>query len=191
MSKQQTSKKALVRSCPWIVFTCLAVFFLMACANAYPGSSSASTATPTQTPASTTTTTSTSTATATPAATATSTPAQPGAAFNVTGIDMAVQPRSIAGNACGTPITVTYTATFHIAANSPGGTIQFTYTVNNGRGSAPASITVAPGQTTATYSFSWSGNLPADHTYPGLGGVMATSPNSITSLLLKPNGVCG
>lgn len=111
-------------------------------------------------------------------------------AFKVTRIDMVVSPLSIAGKACGTAITVTYTATFHIAANSPGGTIQFTYTVNNGRSSPGASITVAPGETTKTYSFTWSGNLPADHTYPGFGGVMTSSPNAVTSPLVKPDGMC-
>jgi hypothetical protein len=112
------------------------------------------------------------------------------AAFAVTSINMAVSPASIAGKACGTPITVTYTATFHIAANSPGGTIQFTYTVNNGRSSPSASVTVAPGQTTTTYSFTWSGNLPADHTYPGPGGVMTSSPNVVESPLVAPTGMC-
>jgi hypothetical protein len=112
------------------------------------------------------------------------------AAFQVTSIDMAVSPISIAGKACGTPITVTYTATFHIAAYSPGGTIQFTVTENNGRSSSAASITVAPGQTTKTYSFAWSGNLPLDHTYPGLGGVMTSSPNALTSPLVQPTGQC-
>ncbi len=113
-----------------------------------------------------------------------------GAAFKVTSIDMAVSPTSIAGMACGTQITVTYTATFHIAANSPGGTIQFLYTVNNGRSSPGASVNVSPGQTTATYSFTWSGNLPADHTYPGLGGVITSSPNAVNSPLVKPMGMC-
>ena len=99
------------------------------------------------------------------------------AAFHVASISMAVNPTSIAGKTCGTAIVVTYTATFHVAANSPGGTIQFTYTVNNGRSSPGASITVSPGQTTATYTFTWTGNLPSDHTYPGLGGVITSSPN--------------
>ena len=112
------------------------------------------------------------------------------AAFQVTSIDMAVSPNSIAGMACGTQITVTYTATFHLLANGPGGTIQFTYTVNNGRGSTSAHMTVAPGQTTATYSFTWSGKLPADHTRPDFGGVMTSSPNAITSPLVKPTGTC-
>lgn len=112
------------------------------------------------------------------------------AAFQVTSIDMAVSPTSIAGMACGTQITVTYTATFHIAANSPGGSIQFIYTVNNGRSTPGASVNVSPGQTTATYSFTWSGNLPPDHTYPGLGGVITSSPNVIKSSSVKPDGLC-
>lgn len=112
------------------------------------------------------------------------------AAFNVSSIDMAVSPTSIAGMTCGTQITVTYTATFHIAANSPGGTIQFLYTVNNGRSSPGASVNVGPGQTTATYSFTWAGNLPVDHTYPGLGGVITSSPNAVNSPFVKPSGMC-
>ena len=111
-------------------------------------------------------------------------------AFQVTSVDMAVSPASITGRTCGTPLTVTYTATFHIAPNGPGGTIQFQYTINNGRGSTPANLTVAAGQTTATYSFQWSGTLPPDHTYPGNGGVIVTSPNQITSALVAPTGQC-
>ena len=111
-------------------------------------------------------------------------------AFDVTSISMAVNPTSIAGKTCGTAIVVTYTATFHIAANNPGGTIQFTYTVNNGRSSPGASVTVTPGQTTATYSFTWSGNLPSDHTYPGLGGVITSSPNAVQSPMVQPTGMC-
>jgi hypothetical protein len=112
------------------------------------------------------------------------------AAFKVTSIDMAVSPTTIAGKACGTSLTVTYTATFHLAANSLGGTIQFVYTVNNGRSSPSASVTVAPGETTKTYSFTWSGNLPADHTYPEDGGVITSSPNAVASPLVKPDGLC-
>jgi hypothetical protein len=113
-----------------------------------------------------------------------------GVALQVTGVDMAVNPTSIAGMACGTSITVTYTATFHVVPNSTGGTVQFLYTVNNGRGSPSASLTFAPGETVKTYSFTWSGNLPADHTYPGLGGVVVTSPNSLKSQMVQPSGMC-
>ena len=112
------------------------------------------------------------------------------AAFQVTSVDMAVSPTSIQGLACGTSVVVTYTATIHVAANGPGGTVQFSYTVNNGRGQTPASITFSPGQTTRTYTFTWSGALPADHTYPGPGGIQVTSPNQLTSQLVAPTGTC-
>ncbi|HEX8037155.1 MAG TPA: hypothetical protein VF510_25095 [Ktedonobacterales bacterium] len=117
---------------------------------------------------------------------------QPGASgpFQVTSVAMTVTPTSITGTKCGTFLTVTYTALLHLAPNGPGGTIHFAYTVNNGRSSNPASITVAPGQTTASYAFRWSGTLPADHTYPEPGGVMVQSPNAVTSSLLGPSGTC-
>ena len=110
--------------------------------------------------------------------------------FQVTSASMKVNPTSIAGTSCGTYLTVTYTATFHLAPNGPGGTIQFEYTVNNGRGSNLTSITVPPGQTTATYTFTWSGNLPPDHTAPEGGGVVVHSPNNVTSGLVGPSGRC-
>jgi predicted thioesterase len=112
------------------------------------------------------------------------------AAFQVTQVDMTVSPTSIQGMSCGTSIVVTYTATIHVAANSPGGTVQFTYTLNNGRSQTPASITFSPGQTVRTYTFTWSGALPADHTYPGPGGIQVTSPNQLTSQLVGPTGMC-
>jgi hypothetical protein len=112
------------------------------------------------------------------------------AAFQVTKVDMTVSPTSIQGLSCGTSVVVTYRATIHVAANSPGGTIQFSYTVNNGRGQTPASITFSPGQTIRTYTFTWSGALPADHTYPGPGGIQVTSPNQLTSSLVAPTGMC-
>lgn len=112
------------------------------------------------------------------------------APFSVTSADLAVSPTSIAGIACGSAVTLTYTATFSIAAGGPGGEIHFEYTMNNGRGSTNASISVAAGQTIATYSFTWSGELPADHIYPVLGGVIVTSPNQVTSSLVAPTGSC-
>jgi predicted thioesterase len=112
------------------------------------------------------------------------------AAFQVTKVDITVNPQSIQGRACGTSVVVTYTATIHVAANSPGGTVQFSYTVNNGRSQTPASITFSPGQTVRTYTFTWSGVLPADHTYPGPGGIQVSSPNQLTSALVAPTGTC-
>jgi len=73
--------------------------------------------------------------------------------LKVTSVSMSVTPGSIAGVSCGTNVTVTYTALFHVRPNSVGGTVQFNYTVNNGRGQTPASITFSPGQTMRTYTF--------------------------------------
>ncbi len=114
----------------------------------------------------------------------------PSGAFQVKSVSMAVNPASVASAHCGSFLTVTYTATFHLAANGPGGTIQFEYTDDNGRGSTLASVAVAPGQTTASYPFHWSGNLPSDHTAPEGGGVIVHSPTAITSALLGPSGRC-
>jgi hypothetical protein len=112
------------------------------------------------------------------------------AAFKVTSVAMTVSPTTIAGMSCGTNVTVTYTATFHVAADSNGGTVQFQYTVNNGRGSSAGSVTFGSGETSKTYTFTWSGPLPADHTYPGPGGVIVSSPNAINSQLIGPAGSC-
>lgn len=71
-------------------------------------------------------------------------PTPPASSFRVTSVSLSVSPASISGRSCGTYLTVTYTATFHLAPNGPGGTIRFLYSVNNGRGSTSASITVAP-----------------------------------------------
>lgn len=111
-------------------------------------------------------------------------------AFTVQSVSMSVSPGSLAGDACGSSLTVTYTATFHLAANGPGGTIHFEYTTTNGRGSTPASVVVAPSQTSASYSFTWSGALPADHTAPGPGGVQVSSPNALISQMVAPTGAC-
>ncbi len=117
-------------------------------------------------------------------------PATVHAPLKVTSVDMSVAPPSIAGIACGTHLTVTYTATFHVAPNSAGGVVQFGYTVNNGRGQSMAKLTFGPGETTKTYTFTWSGALPADHTYPEPGGIEVTSPNAVTSALVGPTGMC-
>ncbi len=122
--------------------------------------------------------------TPTPTMTTTSVP------FKVTSVDMSVVPGSIAGVACGTYVTVTYKATIHVLPHGPGGTIHFGYTVNNGRSQNMASVKIASQQTSVTYTFTWSGALPADHTYPGPGGINVTSPNQLISPMVGPSGTC-
>ena len=106
--------------------------------------------------------------------------------LKVMSVSMSVTPGSIANISCGTNLTVTYTALFHVVANSAGGTVHFNYTVNNGRGQTPASITFNPGETTKSYTFTSRGALPVDHTYPEPGGVQVTSPNQLTSPIFSP-----
>lgn len=125
-----------------------------------------------------------------PSPTSTPTPTANLAPFTVTSVTMSVTPGSLSGIACGTDVTVTYTATIHIAANSPGGIVRFGYTTDNGMSQNTASVTFAPGETSKTFSFTWSGALPADHTQPGLGGINVTSPNQILSPMVKPEGTC-
>jgi serine/threonine protein kinase len=110
--------------------------------------------------------------------------------FSVVSVTISVNPTTIAGMTCGSPVTVTYTATFVVTSNSPGGTVKFDYTINNGHSSTTANLTFDAGRTTKTYQFSWSGNLPADHTYPGVGEVITSSPNQITSNGIQPTGQC-
>lgn len=129
-------------------------------------------------------------ATTAPGTQASTTPLPSSVPFKVISIDMRVNPTSIAGMACGQAITVTYTATFHVAANSSGGTAQFLYTVNNGRSTTPASLNFGPGETIKTYAFTWQGALSSDNVYPGLGGVQTSNPNEVHSPSVKPAGTC-
>ena len=175
-------KNALKRPIVLCLFTCMVMFGIVACSAGGTGGAGP---TPTATITKTATSVPTQPVTVTPSPT--SVPQSP---FKVTKIDMAVNPATIAGLACGTSLTVTYTATIHVAANSPGGTVKFNYTINNGRGDTPASISFNPGETTKTYSFTWSGALLSDHVYPGAGGILVTSPNQLTSSLVAPTGQC-
>ncbi|HZO71492.1 MAG TPA: hypothetical protein VFB60_04770 [Ktedonobacteraceae bacterium] len=164
-----------------IILICLALFVLAGCGNPDNVGASGNPGTATLTPAQ-------ATPTAQPTSSPPGNPAQ--APFSVTSIDMAVSPASIAGMACGTSINVVYTATFHAPANSPGGTVQFVYTTNNGRSTPRASIAFAPGETVKTYAFSWSGTLYPDNVNPGLGGVVTNAPNAVSSPTVKPTGTC-
>ena len=124
------------------------------------------------------------TATATSAtATVTATP------FTVQSITMSVNPKDISSYTCGTTITVTYTAAFTVS-DSPGGTVQFSYTTDNGQSQTNATLTFAAGQTTQQYKFSQTGQLVSGGTFPGVGNVQVTSPNSYTAQGIQPTGQC-
>jgi hypothetical protein len=112
------------------------------------------------------------------------------ATFRVTSIDMSVTPSTTSIWRCGSFIQVVYTAVFHVVSGPNGGTIVFTYTVNNGRSQTAEKLTILPGQHLSNFVFTWQGNLPADHTFPEPGGVLVTSPNSLVSQRVFPAGRC-
>lgn len=112
------------------------------------------------------------------------------ASFTVASIDMTVSPTTVSLWKCGSYIQVIYNAVFHVVSGPNGGTIVFSYTLNNGRSQTPEKLTIIPGQHLSNFTFTWQGSLPIDHTYPGLGGVLVASPNSIQSPMVAPAGKC-
>ncbi len=110
--------------------------------------------------------------------------------FKVTRVDMSVTPGTLSTWKCGAYIQVVYTATFHVNPGPGGGLIAFSWTVNNGRSQTNEQLTIIPGQSKSDYVFTWQGALPADHTAPGPGGVLVTSPNKIISKMVWPTGGC-
>ncbi len=112
------------------------------------------------------------------------------ATFTVTSISMSVSPTSVSLWKCGSYIQVVYNAVFHVVSGPNGGTIVFSYTVNNGRSQMSEKLTILPGQRLSNFTFTWQGSLPVDHTYPGLGGVLVTSPNYLQSPMVSPSGKC-
>jgi hypothetical protein len=112
------------------------------------------------------------------------------AAFTVTSIDMSVTPTTVSIWKCGSYIQVVYNAVFHVVSGPNGGTIVFSYTVNNGRSQTPEKLTIIPGQHQSNFVFTWQGSLPSDHTFPAPGGVLVTSPNHLVSQRVVPAGRC-
>lgn len=112
------------------------------------------------------------------------------AKFTVTSIDMSVNPSTTSTWKCGSSIQVVYNAVFHVVSGPNGGTIVFSYTINNGRSQTPEKLTILPGQRLSNFVFTWQGSLPSDHTYPGPGGVAVTSPNTLLSQTVSPTGKC-
>jgi len=112
------------------------------------------------------------------------------APFTVTSITMSVTPTTTSTWKCGSSIQVVYNAVFHVVSGPNGGTIVFSYTVNNGRSQTMEKVTILPGQRLSNFVFTWQGSLPSDHTYPGPGGVFVTSPNSLLSQMVSPVGMC-
>jgi hypothetical protein len=156
------------------------LFFVLGSRNNNPAVTPTPGVTPTATP--------TATATATPGATPTATPTT--VPFQVTTINLTVDPLSVAGQSCGTQLTLTYTATFNVLAKGPGGAIQFTYTTDGGRTTKTGVVQLSPGETSMKFQFPSSGTLELNGAFPGAGQVTTTSPNTVSSQAVTPSGAC-
>lgn len=130
------------------------------------------------------------TPTPTPTATPGTTPTPTSVPFQVTTINLSVNPLSIAGKSCGTQLTVTYTATFNVLPKGPGGAVQFTYTTDGGRTSKTGVVQFSPGQSSMQFQFPASGTLELNGAFPGAGQVTTTSPNTMSSQAVTPSGTC-
>ncbi len=145
---------------------------------------------PTPAPGATPTPTLVTTPTPTPTPVTTPTPTPTSVPFQVTVIDMSVSPLSTAAMLCGTQLTVTYTATFHVLPNGHGGAVQFIYTTDGGRTTKSGLVQFSPGETSKQFQFTSTGTLAQNGAFPGVGQVTITSPNALFSQALTPGGSC-
>jgi hypothetical protein len=110
--------------------------------------------------------------------------------FKVTNIGLSVSPSSIAKMPCGTSLTVVYTATITIAPDSNAGVVQLAWTIQSFHRSIGVSF--APGQTVQTVTYTDSGKLVAGNKngFPRPVFIASTSPNAMSSVTIKPTGLC-
>jgi hypothetical protein len=130
------------------------------------------------------------TPTATPTPGTTPTPTPTSVPFQVTTINLSVDPLSVTGMSCGSQLNVKYTATFNVLSKGPGGAVQFTYTTDGGKTHMTGVVQFSPGQTSNQYQFTSSGTLAPNGAFPGAGQVTTTSPNSNSSQAVTPSGTC-
>jgi hypothetical protein len=99
------------------------------------------------------------------------------AAFTVTGTTASVTPSS--GSCGGTSGSFTFEGVITVSPAS-GGTVQFHWERSDGTSTAPESVTIAAGETSATVHHPWVSPAP---THPGSywGQLVVTAPNSVTS----------
>ena len=112
-------------------------------------------------------------------------------AMTVSSVELTVNPSSITGMTCGSTMTFTYTATFHVQDAKSSGTIQFLYTWNNGRASPSGSVSVPPnGPNTVTFAYTATGRVGGAYAFPGVAQVNVTGPNTAQSNQVIVPGTC-
>jgi hypothetical protein len=108
--------------------------------------------------------------------------------FQVVGIGISTSPASLTGIACASTITVVYIATITIAPDSNAGTVQLVWTLGNQH--PGVSVAFAPTQTVKTITISETGKIGRFSPFPHGASLASTSPNAVSSALVKPTGVC-
>ena len=113
-----------------------------------------------------------------------------GSSFRVTSISLFTLPTAIYNVECGMPITIDYTAQFHLEGNLSGGIITFECSTNMWQTTKVGSITVEAGETSVLYHFLGFDMPMAGMHVVGSGIIRSVSPNQITSNIGKVEGYC-
>lgn len=107
--------------------------------------------------------------------------------FVVSSVVASISPVSLTGLACGSTINVTYTATVTIGGNSNGGTVALVATF--GTAHRNISVVFTPGSTVQPWSITVTATLAKVSTIRTV-GFASTSPNAVSSNIVKPTGQC-
>ena len=108
--------------------------------------------------------------------------------FQVVGIALSAYPSSLSSITCGATITVVYTATVYIGADSNAGTVQLSWTI--GTATIATSAVFAPAQTAQTITYSETGRVFRAGKFPRAAFIASSSPNAVTSATVLPVGTC-
>lgn len=162
------------RPIPMLIFSCLAIFGLIACGSADTGSSATtdiSSITPTTSPA------------LSPTSSVTLTPLQ------IIGVSIAVNPGGISNIACGSSTNFVFSATITSSTGNAGGQVPYTWNINHSN--IPGSVTFAPGETSKTITYALNNVVIQLSSTSSVGGsITVGSPGKSISSSIGLTGVC-
>ncbi len=162
------------RPIPLLIFSCLAIFGMIACGSTDTGSSATtdvSSITPTSSPA------------LSPTPSATLTPLQ------VIGVSIAVNPGGISNIACGSSTNFVFSATITSSSGNAGGQVPYTWNINHSN--IPGSVTFAPGETSKTVTYTLNNVVIQLNSASSVGGsITVGSPGKSISSSIGITGIC-